>query len=107
MTPIQRTPGAQKMDRRRFLGNAASIGMSAWVAGRGAWADESSPQISPSKNERLAFACIGVGGKGDGDCLHVSRFGDVVALCDIDDRLLDRKSRQSGFERAERFNDYR
>ncbi|HSZ56399.1 MAG TPA: Gfo/Idh/MocA family oxidoreductase [Tepidisphaeraceae bacterium] len=103
----QRRPQAQKVIRRRFLGDAAFIGMSAWLAGRGAWADETSPQISRSKNERLAFACIGIGGKGDGDSLHVSHFGDVVAICDIDDRLLERKSRQPGFERAERFNDYR
>jgi predicted dehydrogenase len=97
----------QRKDRRQFLKSAAFIGMSGWVVGRGAWADDSKPNASKSPNERLRFACIGVAGKGDGDSVHVAKFGDVVALCDIDDNRLDGKSRQPGFEKAARFNDYR
>lgn len=94
-------------NRREFLKSAAFVGMSGWVVGRGAWADDAKAGASKSPNERLAFACIGVSGKGDGDSGQVSKFGDVVAICDIDDRSLDRKARQPGFAKAQRFNDYR
>ncbi|HEY8749449.1 MAG TPA: Gfo/Idh/MocA family oxidoreductase [Tepidisphaeraceae bacterium] len=95
------------LDRRHFIKSAALIASSAWVVGRGAWADETQASPSKSPNERLRFACIGVAGKGDGDSAQVAKFGDVVAICDIDETRLDRKSRQSGFEKSARFNDYR
>jgi hypothetical protein len=101
MTPTVR------QDRRQFLKSAACVAASGWVVGRGAWADETQTLPSKSPNERLRFACIGVAGKGDGDSAQVAKFGDVIAICDIDEASLDRKGRQPGFEKSARFNDYR
>ena len=43
--------------------------------------------ISPS--DKLNIACIGVGGKGSSDSLNAWREGanNIVALCDVDDRM--------------------
>jgi hypothetical protein len=65
-------------DRRRFLKSTALTGVGVFVSGA-AVADE-----SKSPNERLRFACIGIGGKGASDSSDAKRHGDVVAICDID-----------------------
>ncbi len=48
-------------DRRRFLKSTALTGVGVFVAGTAAAEDSKSP------NERIRFACIGVGGKGSSD----------------------------------------
>ena len=61
-------------------------------------------------NDRINVACIGVGGKGDSDSTDAAGCGaNIVALCDVDDRALDAKSRQFGdrFPDLKRFKDYR
>jgi len=55
--------------------------------------------------EKVNFACIGVGGKGSSDSDSAGRHGNVVALCDVDDNNLKRKSAR--FKAAKTFNDYR
>lgn len=60
---------------------------------------------SSSKNDRIRFACIGVGGMGNSDSNNAARFGDVVAICDVDEAILHKKAQQ--FPRAKRFTDYR
>jgi predicted dehydrogenase len=83
----------------------AAVGLGAWVTGRGAWADDAATPKSP--NERLNIACIGVGGKGDSDSEQAARYGDIVAICDIDDHTLAKKSEKEGFLKSEKFNDFR
>jgi predicted dehydrogenase len=97
----------RETNRRDFLKTAALISASAWAVGRGAWADDSNPAASNSPNEKINIANIGIGGKGDSDSTHCAKFGNIVAICDIDDRRLDKKSKEKGFEKAERFNDFR
>ncbi|HQR05479.1 MAG TPA: Gfo/Idh/MocA family oxidoreductase [Gemmatales bacterium] len=67
--------------RRQFIQSsalAASAGY--WVAGTAA------ANLTPrSPNEKLRIAGIGVGGKGHSDITQAAEFGDVVAICDIDD----------------------
>ena len=58
-----------------------------------------------SPNDRLRFACIGVGGKGSGDTDQVGGLGDVVALCDIDSKRLGAKA--SKFPDAKTYADFR
>ena len=53
----------------------------------------------------LAFAGIGIGGKGDSDITHASYFGRVVAVCDTDRGRLDGKARQ--FPDCKKYTDYR
>ncbi len=86
--------------RRTFLQETAAIGVGLW-AGGGMLA-----KASAAANERVRFACIGVGGKGDSDSADAGKFGDVVAICDIDDGTLESASK-SKFPNAQRFNDYR
>ena len=57
-----------KNTRRGFIKTTAALGVGYWVAGR-ATAEEGAPAAKPAEapSEKLNFACIGVGGKGDSD----------------------------------------
>jgi predicted dehydrogenase len=96
-------------NRRDFLKTTA-------LAGAGFWIAEAAPAAEKSKSalERINFACIGVDGKGRGDSDDAARFGNVVAICDVDDGRLDRrangKDRRTGeqhFLKAKKYNDFR
>jgi predicted dehydrogenase len=91
---------ARRTNRRSFLQESAALGVGLWVAG-GVQAKQ-----SVSANERIRFACIGVGGKGDSDSRDAGKHGDVVAICDIDDQKLENAASKK-FPQARRFNDYR
>jgi predicted dehydrogenase len=86
-------------NRRQFLSETAAIGVGAWIAAPNLLAAAQSP------NEKLNIACIGVGGKGSGDTDHAGQYGNVVALCDIDDNRLGTKGEK--FPDARKFNDFR
>ena len=87
-------------DRRRFLQTTAATGVGVFVAGRAAAEDSNSP------NERIRFACIGVGGKGSSDSADAKKAGDVVAIVDIDDNTLEKAGSKS-FPSAARYTDFR
>lgn len=91
---------SHRTNRRRFLQASAATGVGVWVAG-GVQAKEST-----SPNERVAFACIGVGGKGSSDSRDAGEAGDVVAICDIDEGVLNNAGKKR-FPKAKRFTDYR
>ena len=59
--------------------------------------------VSKSPNEQLNFACIGVDGKGSSDTYDAARNGVIVALCDIDDRHLEKK--KAHLKRLNKIND--
>ena len=63
--------------------------------------------LSTSPNEKLNVACIGIGGKGGSDSENAAKFGNVVAICDIDRDRLDAKAKVSEFKSAEKFTDFR
>ena len=90
---------AAKTTRRQFVQTTAAVGIGYWVAG-GVRAQE-----SKSPNEKVAVACIGVGGKGRSDAADAGRYGQVVTICDIDEKNLG--SAAQGFEGAKKFMDYR
>jgi predicted dehydrogenase len=87
-----------KTSRRLFIKTTAALSASYWIADR-AVADSNSP------NERVAFACIGVTGKGGEDSNDAGRLGDVVAVCDVDSRHLANAMRR--FPKAKPFADFR
>lgn len=89
----------RRQNRRQFLKETAAIGVGAWIG-----ASHLLP-AAESANDRLNIACIGVGGKGGGDSSHAGKFGNVVAICDIDDNRLDAKAKE--FPSARKFNDFR
>jgi predicted dehydrogenase len=76
------------VSRRHFLQRAGSaavaLGLPAW------WLEReralAAPAPSPlGPNDRPGIALVGCGGMGRGDARNASRFGDVVAVCDVDD----------------------
>jgi predicted dehydrogenase len=86
-------------NRRDFLKTTALAGLGFWVSGTAPADDSKSP------NERLRFACIGVGGKGRSDTAEAARHGDVVALCDVDEKTLEQAGRT--YAGAKKYNDFR
>jgi predicted dehydrogenase len=72
-------------------------------------------------NGKVHFAGIGIGGKGSSDIDNAAECGEIVAICDIDDKRLDAKANQKGlyggknpklpdqqfFDKATKFTDYR
>lgn len=86
--------------RRTFLKETAAIGVGLYAAGGVRAAD------STSANEEIRFACIGISGKGDSDSSDAKRFGEVVAICDIDDQRLG-NAKEKKFPKAQTFYDYR
>jgi predicted dehydrogenase len=74
--------------------------MGYWVAG----GVQAQPSRSP--NSRIAFASIGIAGKGGSDSEDAGRAGDMVAICDVDDRSLNNAGDRR-FPKAKRFNDFR
>lgn len=71
-------------NRRRFLKTASVTAAGFWVAGGGSSraAEEKSP------NERIAMAAIGVEGKGHSDSDDAAKHGDMVAVCEVDEKRL-------------------
>ena len=91
---------SKKMNRRGFVKNSAIAGTGFWLAGGIA--------ASPAKAsalEGLRFAGVGVGGKGGSDIDQAGQFGDVVAICDVDDNTLGKKGEK--FTKAKKYNDFR
>jgi predicted dehydrogenase len=88
-----------KANRRDFLKQTGLAGFGFWVAGGIALAD------TKSDNEKINFACIGVGGKGSSDTDQAGQFGNIVALCDIDENHLSAKAKK--FPNAKLYNDFR
>lgn len=86
-----------QVSRRSFLRTcsaaAAATGLPLWFVEeelRGA-ATSAPP---PSPNDRPAIGLVGCGGMGRGDATNASRFGDIVALCDVDETHLEAAAKQ-------------
>ncbi len=60
-------------------------------------------------NDRPRIGCIGVGSMGTGDARAHAKFGDVVAVCDVDSRHADRARNDGGIGKgkADSYGDYR
>jgi predicted dehydrogenase len=90
---------ARKTSRRRFLETTAAVGAGYWTLGGIA------PRESRAANEKIQFACVGVGGKGASDSQDAGRAGDVVAICDIDDKNLNAAGVR--WPNAKKYSDFR
>src|SRR5262249_53367754 len=78
----------RRSNRRDFLKQTTLAGVGFWVAG-GLTVPE-----SRAASEKLNIACVGVLGKGSSDVDQASHYGNIVALCDIDDNRLNEKANQ-------------
>jgi hypothetical protein len=81
-------------NRRDFLRGAAAAGFSAGIGSR----------ASASANEKLNIGIIGTAGRALDNIAGVEG-QNIVAVCDIDDRLLD--AAKARFPRAKAFEDFR
>src|SRR6516162_4867828 len=87
------------MNRRDFLKSTGAGSAGFWIAGRQTgFGQEKSP------NAKLNVASIGVGGRGRAS-LDACKSENIVAVCDIDDKPLDKAC--ADFPKAKRYNDYR
>ena len=96
----------QSSSRRHFLQTtaaAASGGMLVpyWLTGTAARADQ--PR---SKNDRPHIGAIGIGGRGTDVVTQAAKFGDVVAVCDVD-RTHAEQARETFGGKADIYDDYR
>jgi predicted dehydrogenase len=94
-------PMTQQNSRRDFLKTSAAIGTAVWVG------NSLQAQESKSPMEKVAYACIGVGGKGSSDSADAASHGQIVAICDVDARTLEKTGGRPGFEGAARYADFR
>lgn len=90
---------SRQLHRRTFLRGVSGGAMAYWILGRSEFA------LSNSPNERLNMAGIGVGGKGRSDIDQAGQFGNVIAICDIDEVRLHEKAQV--FPKARKYVDYR
>jgi predicted dehydrogenase len=62
-----------------------------------------------SANDRPRIGCIGVGSMGTGDAHEHARFGDVLAVCDVDSQRAEaaKTSDKIGKGKADAYGDYR
>jgi len=88
------------MDRRDFFKHTAMAGTGSLLLGA-----TSASARPPSANARIRFACIGVGGKGDSDTNDAGSHGEIVALCDINSKVLDEMGKK--YPKAKKYFDYR
>jgi predicted dehydrogenase len=87
---------------------AASTGLPFWFVERELLAATKRPRrLGP--NDRPSIALVGCGGMGRGDAKNASRFGDIVALCDIDEKHLSQAAEQFSKDgkAPARFGDFR
>jgi predicted dehydrogenase len=84
------------ISRRQFLkissATAAATGLPLWFLEREARAAPEPKRLSP--NERPGIALVGCGGQGRGDATNASRFGEIVAVCDVDQKHLEGAAKQ-------------
>jgi len=87
--PADSDPKPFHLSRRSFLQRCATVaamtGLPLWFIERHLLADDETPKKIPSPNDRPGLALIGCGGMGRGDATNASGYGDIVAVCDVDD----------------------
>ncbi len=74
-------------NRRDFIKGTAAVGAGFFVTAGVA------PRVrAQSANEEIRFACVAIGGKGRSDSEDANRRGKVVAICDVDERTINKES---------------
>jgi len=100
------------ISRRSFLKTcstlAAATGLPLWFVQRELGAAEPAKTVA-SPNDRFGIGLIGCGGMGTGDARNALRFGDVVAVCDVDQRHVDGavKTFTKNGKAPAKYNDFR
>jgi predicted dehydrogenase len=89
-----------QISRRRFLSRCAAVaaatGLPMWFVERELSAAQQGPAATPSPNDRPGIALVGCGGMGRGDAKNAARFGDIVAVVDVDEDHAAAAAKQFG-----------
>ena len=103
-----------QITRRSFLSRctavAAATGLPLWFVERELAAVAADAVPGPtSANDRPGIALVGCGGMGRGDAQNASRFGDIVAVCDVDSTHADAAAQQftKNGKTPDKFSDFR
>lgn len=105
--PTDSSP-AFHISRRRFLRTAAVASLPLWFVERHLEAASApTPRLGP--NDRPGIALIGCGGMGRADAGNAARFGDIVAVCDVDEKHVEAAAKQftKNGKTPARFTDFR
>ncbi len=90
-------PKSFHISRRSFLQRcslaAAASGLPLWFVQRELAAQEVA-KIITSPNDRPGVALIGCGGQGQGDAGNAARYGDIIAVCDVDQKYADQAAQK-------------
>ena len=85
------------ISRRNFLKtyclSAAGAGLPTWFVERELLAAPADTKI-PAPNDRPGIALVGCGGMGRADAGLASRFGEIVAVCDVDQKHAEDAAKQ-------------
>jgi predicted dehydrogenase len=86
-----------QLSRRSFLAKCAAVsaatGLPLWFVQRNL-AENAPPAKLPAPNDRPGIALVGCGGMGRGDAGNASRFGNIIAVCDVDSSHADAAQKQ-------------
>ncbi len=99
------------ISRRSFIKACSAVvtasGLPLWFVERELSAAPAAKRSGP--NDRPGIGLVGCGGMGRGDAGNASRFGDIVAVCDVDDKHAAEAAKQftRGATVPARFNDFR
>ena len=94
------------MSRRQFITSASAAGALGSAAAYWVTAAPARAAFFQAKNDRPLVAAIGVGGRGLHDTTWAAKFGDVVAVCDVDLNHAERAKAALGGKPAV-YQDYR
>ncbi len=101
------THNSSFLNRRRFLKTSAVIiaatTIPKWFVAECEARPRKTPKLSP--NDQPAIALVGCGGQGRFDAKNASRFGRIVAVCDVDESHLAQA--QKLFPDATPYKDFR
>lgn len=101
-----------QISRRHFLKTSATAAVAAglplWFWEREAALAAPAPAAA-SPNDRPGIALVGCGGMGRGDAANATRFGDIVAVCDVDRRRAEEAAKQftKGEKKPAIYDDFR
>ena len=89
--------------RRSFLKTAAAVAAASTLPN---WfLEELATPVAHAADDQPAIALVGCGGMGRGDARNASRFGRVVAVCDVDDNQIAEAKKL--WPDAETYKDFR
>ena len=102
-------PLSRSLNRRSFLKSSAVVtaaaALPAWYLDEIRGYAATPKPLSP--NDKPGIALVGCGGQGRGVCNWAKNYGQVVAVCDVDQRQLDEAAKQFEVPDAGKYRDFR